>query len=864
MLTPEPIAFADAGRIPAPGDNVAIAVRTLPAGTHIVIRQLVFELSHTVLEGHRFAIFRIRNGDALLSWGLPFGLATRDIEPGEYICNENILRTLAERRVDFDLPSAANFLDHRLPFELDAANFRPGQQVAAPAPHPTFLGFRRNGRRGAGTRNYIVVLGTNSRTAALARAVAKQFAGIPRQFPNIDGVVPVDHTEGGSASAPNNLELTLRTLAGFMVNPNVGAVLCLDFGSELLSNAAFKKYLVDHHYPTDDLLHEFLSVTSFESGLARAAQIIESWLPRANGFRREELPISHLRLALQCGGSDAFSGVSGNPLVGLLSRDTVAHGGSANLAETDELIGAESYVLANVRDLATAQGFLEKLERFQKWAALHGHSAEGNPSGGNRYRGLYNIAIKSIGAARKKDPATRLDYVLDYGELMTGPGFYFMDSPGNDLESIAGQVAAGCNLILFATGNGSITNFPFVPTIKIMTTTRRFELVRNEMDFNAGRYLEGEALEDLGREAFDSMLEIASGQRSAGEKAAHAQVQLWREWRANPPGASSNINIQSPSSFSATAEQLALAQQIVRSAFEPRVALILPTSLCSSQIALIIADKLNCSSPCDFQRAVALPHTEGCGNSGGESERLFLRTMAGYLAHPFVSKAVLLEHGCEKTHNDAFRLALAEMGIPASRYGFLSVQLDGGIDSVTHKSIQWFQTAKAESVSNPPFALALHGRALPENVRDAFVTLTSTFEQCGATIVLSEGIPAPLNHQRLTYGERCNAPGVYTMETPTDDDLEILTGLGATGPHVIISFLPDLPLSANPLVPTLQLAPRTWEVDLAVTDSVAPAALAGQLLHLIAAVRRGEYIPASQRAGNISFQITRGYEGISL
>ena len=289
MLTPEPIAFADAGRIPAPGDNVAIAVRTLPAGTHIVIRQLVFELSHTVLEGHRFAIFRIRNGDALLSWGLPFGLATRDIEPGEYICNENILRTLAERRVDFDLPSAANFLDHRLPFELDAANFRPGQQVAAPAPHPTFLGFRRNGRRGAGTRNYIVVLGTNSRTAGLARAVAKQFAGIPRQFPNIDGVVPVDHTEGGSASAPNNLELTLRTLAGFMVNPNVGAVLCLDFGSELLSNAAFKKYLVDHHYPTDDLLHEFLSVTSFESGLARAAQIIESWLPRANGFRREEL-----------------------------------------------------------------------------------------------------------------------------------------------------------------------------------------------------------------------------------------------------------------------------------------------------------------------------------------------------------------------------------------------------------------------------------------------------------------------------------------------------------------------------------------------------------------------------------------------
>src|SRR4029078_8433821 len=150
--------------------------------------------------------------------------------------------------------------------------------------------------------------------------------------------------------------------------------------------------------------------------------------------------------------------------------------------------------------------------------------------------------IKSRGPARKKDPATRLDYVIDYGEPMETPGFYFMNSPGNDLESIAGQVASGCNMILFATGNGSLTNFPFVPTIKLMTPTRRFELVRNEMDFNAGRYLDGEPMEALGKEAVEQMLRIAYGERSAGERAGHSQVQLWREWRG---GASANCRSRS-------------------------------------------------------------------------------------------------------------------------------------------------------------------------------------------------------------------------------------------------------------------------------------------------------------------------------
>ncbi|RIK38268.1 MAG: altronate hydrolase, partial [Chloroflexi bacterium] len=291
--------------------------------------------------------------------------------------------------------------------------------------------------------------------------------------PHIDGVVAVAHTEGSHPN-PNNRKLLLRTLAGFMVNPNVGAVLAVDYGIEPVTNAMLRAWLEDHDYPLDDVPHAFLSLSGgFQEGLAQGEAIVRNWLEQVNATVRTPESVAHLKLALQCGGSDAFSGISGNPLLGWVAHEVIRHGGAANLAETDELIGAESYVLQQVRDRATAERFLQMIERFKEYASWHGASAEGNPSGGNKYRGLYNITLKSIGAAMKKDPRTRLDYAIDYGVRMVQPGYYFMDSPGNDLESIAGQVATGANLIFFVTGNGSVTNFPFVPTIKIVTTTRR-------------------------------------------------------------------------------------------------------------------------------------------------------------------------------------------------------------------------------------------------------------------------------------------------------------------------------------------------------------------------------------------------------
>lgn len=552
--------FDRVARVPAAEDNVAIATRRLEAGTVVADGTNELRLPHTILEGHRFVRAPIPQGAQLMSWGLPFGIAARALGPGEYVCNGKILAALAERDIDFELPAAANFLDTVETCTLDEASFTPGRQIERADSGATFRGFRRPGGRGVGTRNFVVVLATTSRANGFVRQVAERAAALARpgleapgsdgpglddpgfdglhrsgglrsDGPRFDGIVAVTHTEGGGVGRPNNLDHVLRVLAGFMVHPNVGAVLAADDGAGAYGNADLRRFMEGRRYPLGHVPHAFFHIEQgYEEAVARAAGLVERWLPEVAAARRTREPAGALRLALQCGGSDAFSGVSGNVLAGQVAKEVIRHGGSANLAETDELIGAEPYVLENVRDLATARKFLEKIEGFKRYAANHGTTAEGNPSGGNNFRGLYNIALKSLGAARKKDPDVRLDYVIDYGQPMRQPGYYFMDSPGNDLESIAGQVAAGSNLILFITGNGSITNFPFVPTLKFVTTTGRFEMLADEMDVNAGRYNDGMPMDALGAETFELALDVASGRRSKGERAGHAQVSVWRDW----------------------------------------------------------------------------------------------------------------------------------------------------------------------------------------------------------------------------------------------------------------------------------------------------------------------------------------------
>jgi altronate dehydratase len=937
MVENSAVPFDKVGRLPAPGDNVAIATRRLEAGTRVSYEDLEFGIPHTVLEGHRFAVERIPEGQDLLSWGLRFGRAVRDIEPGDYACNEKILRALRERhgispqgpspqhrddgdpegtgdqgggrvpggyrRDSLELPAEPNFRDAKLePYILDEERFRAAEQVPPHDDPRTFMGYRRGEGRGVGTRNYVVLLGTTSRLTGFVRTLEWEMDGVADALENVDGIVAVAHTEGGEERTPNNLDLLLRTLSGFVVNPNIGAVLVLDGGIEgTVTNSMLRSYMEDHGYPLAGVPHQFMSLEgSFQADLERAKNVVRGWLERVDGDRRTQEPLSELKIGMQCGGSDAFSGVSANPLVGWVTREVVRNGGAANLAETDELIGAEHYVLQNVRNVETARRFLSTVERFKERVGWHGHTAEDNPSGGNNYRGLYNISIKSIGAARKKDPDVRIDHVIEYAERMEEGGFYFMDSPGNDLESVAGQVAAGANMIFFTTGNGSITNFPFVPTIKVVTTTGRYDLLSKDMDVNAGAYLDGEPMDDLGREMFERTITAASGEKTVGERAGHAQVSIWRDWKQT-----SDENLQAlqnapepdghPLPLRGEAPDIGFAFEGIRTdrgLTADRIGLVMPTSLCSGQIARRIAGRLNDRGVGrrKLSRFAALPHTEGCGVSAGSAEEIYARTLLGHLANPSVGVALLLEHGCEKTHNDYFRNQLEARGLDPSSFGWASVQLDGGIDSVVAKVEAWFdenlegmEDLAPESAGPGALRLGLSAAGpIPEDAARTLAGITCLVAGSGGTVVVPSTatllssrvyLDAVLgNHPvktTLAYGQGAREPGLHVMDAPTSHWVETATGLGATGVEVMLAHVAGRPLQSHRMIPLLQTSsdPETVQRHADDLDAVLdgdPSRWTMRLLDTLAATASREYKPRLFEAGNTDFQFTRGLLGVSM
>ena len=911
-----PVPFDSVARLPQSVDNVAIATRRLAAGLTIEHNGAQFRLDTTILVGHRFAVEPIAEGEPLLSWGLPFGMATRPIAPGQYVCNAGMIEALNGRALDFTIPQRPNFQDRIIVYEVDEATFRPGRQVERYNEERTFQGFRRGGGRGVGTRNMIVVMGTTSSTAGFARSLAQALQPAGAAFPGFDGIVAIAHTEGSGYERLNNREFVLRTLAGLIVHPNVGAVLAVDApeshatADRAISNAELEAYLRANHYPLAEVPHRFFTLSGdWQADLAEASATVERWLPDIAALPRTPESLAHLNIALQCGGSDAFSGLSGNPLASAVAKEIIRYGGRANLAETDELIGAEAYMLQNTRDLATARAFLDYVAQFKERLAWHGQSAEGNPTGGNKYRGLYNIALKSIGAAIKRHPDVRLDWVVDYGERMVkaedlpaphraapepAPGYYFMNTPGNDLESIAGQVAGGSNLIIFITGNGSITNFPFVPTIKVMTTTPRFELLSQEMDVNAGAYLDGKTMAQLCDESLDLLVEIASGQRSKGELAGHSQISIWRNWqqqdhsrlqtilaRPQPDGRPLEIKTQPGETEAIDLPRPGAA----------RVGLILPTSLCSSQIAGMAAQRLNgaasvpkAGGPGEAKRRplfAALPHTEGCGVAFASTQEIYARTMIGYATHPLVGACLFLEHGCEKAHNDYIHSLLRDGGLAEEDFGWASVQLDGGIANVLDKIDEYFDaqmsTLRRQNGNDGNLSLALLSDGpTPAAAADSLARLARWVVAAGGTVVTPFSgslIEAPAFHAALgmdaadlppslAYGQAAEAAGFHLMEMPTPHWTETLTGLGASGAQLIIAYSDKL-RAGHPLVPLLQLADEHAPAAPDMRLSGDPGAWPQQILDLAARTLAGDYQPQSIVHKHIDFQLTRGLLGIS-
>lgn len=472
----------------AENDHVVTAIAPLEPGED--------GATQPIPRGHKLAVRPVAMGQPVLKYGTVIGYASRDIAIGEHVHTHN----LAFRNVDTEYTFSSDL--------------RP----AAPAAGAdSFLGYRRASGR-VGTRNYIAVLTSVNCSASAARRIAAHFT--PERlapYPNVDGVVAFTHGTGcGMAGAGEGFEALQRVMWGYARHPNVGGVLMAGLGCEMNQI----DWLVEAFGLTPGPLFQTITIQEtggFARTVAAGIERIEAMLPLVDAARREPCPASELMVALQCGGSDAWSGITANPAVGHACDLLVAQGGTGVLAETPEIYGAEHLLTARAVDRATGEKLVGLIRWWEDYTARNHGSMDNNPSPGNKAGGLTTILEKSLGAAAKGG-TTPLTGVYRYAEPVTARGFTFMDSPGYDPASVTGQIAAGCNLVVFTTGRGSAFGSKPAPTLKVATNSALFARMEEDMDIDAGRILSGVAtVEEVGREIYRAWLRMASGEASKSE-----------------------------------------------------------------------------------------------------------------------------------------------------------------------------------------------------------------------------------------------------------------------------------------------------------------------------------------------------------
>ncbi|WP_299685140.1 altronate dehydratase family protein [uncultured Tateyamaria sp.] len=445
--------------------------------------------------GHKIATQAMAKGDVIRKYAQVIGYAAQDIAAGDHVHTHNVAFRNTDTAYDF------------------GTNLRP----ATPATGDTFMGFRReNGD--VGTRNYIAIVTSVNCSATAARMIAAHFT--PERlsdYPNVDGVVAFVHGTGcGMGGDGEGFEALQRVMWGYAKHPNHAAVLMVGLGCEMNQI----DWLLEAYGLKQGPLFQTMNIQSV-AGLRRTVEIgiekVTAMLPLANAFTRTECPASALKVALQCGGSDAWSGITANPALGYATDLLVAQGGTGVLAETPEIYGAEHLLTARAADRATGERLVGLIRWWEDYTARNKGSMDNNPSPGNKAGGLTTILEKSLGAAAKGG-TTPLTGVYKYAEPVRASGFTFMDSPGYDPASVTGQIAGGCNLVCFTTGRGSAFGSKPAPTIKLATNTEMYGRMIEDMDINAGDMLTaGVSLEDKGREIYEMFLRVASGEMSKSE-----------------------------------------------------------------------------------------------------------------------------------------------------------------------------------------------------------------------------------------------------------------------------------------------------------------------------------------------------------
>ncbi|MEZ7832839.1 MAG: altronate dehydratase family protein [Candidatus Pelagibacter bacterium] len=473
-------------------DNVAVTPFIIPAKTKIEGQNI--SSIDDIPFGHKICLKTVNKGDPVIKYDQIIGFASTNINPGEHVHSHNLEFKDFDRK--FKVIEKKSIINEKSELFFNGI-MRDNGQVA--------------------TRNYIGIISTVNCSATVTKMISEKIkqSNILKDFPNIDGIVPITHSTGcGMNTESEGMQIFQRTIDGFKNHPNFSHVFVLGLGCECAQVDIFKDNVKQH-----DRVH-FLTIQD-EGGtkkiVDKVLSEIKNLLVISNNVKREPLSVNNITLALQCGGSDGYSGISANPALGVAADMLVKQGGSSILSETPEIYGAEHLLINRANKQETADKLIAKIKWWQHYTSINNSSMDNNPAPGNKKGGLTTILEKSLGAVAKGGNSV-LEDVLSYAEPLKNKGFNFMDSPGYDPVSVTGQVASGANVICFTTGRGSCFGCKPAPSLKLSTNTTMYEKMIEDMDINCGTIIEGkEEIEEVGKKIFKLVIATASGSSTKSE-----------------------------------------------------------------------------------------------------------------------------------------------------------------------------------------------------------------------------------------------------------------------------------------------------------------------------------------------------------
>lgn len=475
-------------------DNVAVATRDLKAGIRVEVAHRSVTLADDVLAGHKLALRPLAKGDNVIKYGYPIGHATTDIASGAWIHSHNLATNLGS--------------------DLDYTYAPVPDRPKPGSPTTSFKGYRRAGGQ-VGIRNDLYIVPTVGCINGMCEGFRDGFRATHPDLGAFDSIIVMRHPYGCSQLG-GDLTMTRRILQDIARHPNAAGVIVVGLGCENNQLDEMRSGMG----PYDPERVKFMVAQEVEDEYTTALELIEQINAAAVGDHRQDVPLSELKVGLKCGGSDGFSGITANPLVGRFADFVVSQGGSAVLTEVPEMFGAEQILMARAKNATVFQSVVNLINNFKGYFRRYDQPIYENPSPGNKAGGITTLEEKSLGCTQKSG-TSEVEDVLLYGECIRTPGLSLLQSPGNDLVSSSALASSGCQLVLFTTGRGTPFG-TYVPTVKIATNQRLAERKPRWIDFDASRVL-GTSSDEVLDELIELVLDVASGTKKTRNELGHMQ-----------------------------------------------------------------------------------------------------------------------------------------------------------------------------------------------------------------------------------------------------------------------------------------------------------------------------------------------------